>query len=484
MRQETARKTFFGHPIQLSTLFHIELWERFSFYGMQGILMIYLYYQAAEGGLGIEKSLAGGIVGAYSGSVYLSTVLGGWLADRLLGAEKTLFYSGIVVMLGHIALALVPGVPGLLCGLVLIAFGSGGVKASASAMVGALYESEATRPLRDAGFSIFYIAINIGALLGPLLVGVLYQRFGFHAGFGVAAVGMALGLGMYIKGRRILPHTPPPNPLPESKKMPAALTALLLAAGFVALATSTATGMLPWAFSSVLLVIVIAAVLVYFARLLTGAGLPSENKRYILAYIPLFAAICVFWAVWFQIFTSVTVYFDEIIDRSIGSFTIPVSWKDSLQALFVIMLSGVMATMWTKMGRRQPKTPFKFALALIAAGLSYWMFLPYLNGNTVMPLAVFALFVMGLTVAELLLSPISLSLATKIAPDHFKTQMVALNFLAFSLGFTLGGVLFEQRFHADAPAQFYWELGIIGMVAGVVLMLLVPMMNRLLQGAE
>ena len=187
-------KKFFGHPWQLSTLFQIELWERFSFYGMQGILLIYLYYQTTEGGLGMDKSVAGGIVGAYSGSVYLSTILGGWLADRLWGAERTLFYSGILVMLGHLALAIIPDLAGLICGLVMIALGSGGVKASASSMVGSLYESEELRPLRDAGFSIFYISINIGGFLGPLLTGLLQENMGFHYGFGDAG---AFGVGDY-----------------------------------------------------------------------------------------------------------------------------------------------------------------------------------------------------------------------------------------------------------------------------------------------
>ncbi len=477
---QTPQKTFFGHPIQLSTLFHIELWERFSFYGMQGILMIYLYYQAAEGGLGLDKALAGGIVGAYGGSVYLSTILGGWLADRLLGAEKTLFYSGIVVMLGHIALALIPGLSGLLCGLLLIALGSGGVKSSASSMVGSLYESEDKRLLRDAGFSIFYIAINIGGLFGPLLVGLLYERFGFHAGFGAAAVGMAFGLLLYLKGRKLLPHTPAPNPLQAG----AGKTVFLGAAALIA-AAAAAIG-LDWVtlenFSSILLSVICVAVALYFVRLLAGGQ--SGNRRAILAYMPLFAAICLFWSIWFQIYTSVTVYFAETINRTVGGFTIPVPWKDSLQSFWVIAFSGIMAALWTKMGRRQPKTPLKFALSLIIVGLSYWLFLPYLNGGGVMPLAVFALVVLSITIAELLISPISLSLATKIAPADFKTQMVALNFLAFSLGFTLGGVLFKNWYDAAQPAAFYWKLGLLGGISGGVLLLLVPLLNKWLKGVD
>ena len=158
-------RTFFGQPRVLANLFGVEMWERFSFYGMQGILLIYLYYSAAKGGLGIDQGTAAGIVGAYGGAVYLSTILGAWLADRLIGPERTLFYSAVVVMAGHLALSLVPGLAGVGVGLMLIAFGSGGVKANATSLVGSLYDEHDER--RDAGFSIFYMGINLGALLGP-----------------------------------------------------------------------------------------------------------------------------------------------------------------------------------------------------------------------------------------------------------------------------------------------------------------------------
>lgn len=498
MTQTAAPKTFFGHPIQLSTLFHIELWERFSFYGLQGILLLYLYYETAKGGLGIDKSLAGGIVGAYSGTVYLSTVFGAWVADRIAGAEKTLFVSGIVVMCGHIVLALVPGIGGLLCGLVLIALGSGGVKSSASSMVGSLYESDELRPLRDAGFSIFYISINIGAFFGPLVTGLLQDKIGFHYGFGAAAVGMAVGLWLYSFGRKTLPHTPPPHPLPASqyKYFFAALAAIVGAIGIAA-----ATGRLNILnFPQVLLACVILAALGYFARLLGSTRIGARKKRHIAAYIPLFLAVCVFWAVWFQVYTSVTVYFAETVNRDIFGFTVPVSWKDSVQGMWVVLFSGMMAAMWTKMGARQPKTPLKFALALIVTGASYLIFLPFIHSGTPMPMAVFALVLLAITLGELLISPIAMSLATKIAPAAFKTQMVALNFLAFSLGFTLGGLLFDKFHHPESTAgmahllariglgtgeaDFYLLLFYIGAAGGLLLLLAAPLLNRLLEGAD
>ena len=190
----SPKGTFFGHPRPLATLFNVELWERFSYYGMQSILLIYLYYQTTRGGLGIDQAVAGGIVGLYGGSVYLATILGAWLSDRVWGPERTLLYSGVVVMLGHIALAVLPGVAGLACGLVMVALGSGGVKPSSNTVLGSLYDDEAMAPMRDAGFSIFYLAVNIGGFLGPTLTGLLQNNFGFHYGFGLAAGCRAFGL--------------------------------------------------------------------------------------------------------------------------------------------------------------------------------------------------------------------------------------------------------------------------------------------------
>ena len=202
----------------LASLFSVEMWERFSFYGMQGILLYYMYFTAAEGGLGIEQGLAAGLVGAYGGGVYLSTILGAWLADRLFGSEKVLFGSAILIMAGHIALAFVPGIPGLIAGLVLVGVGSGGLKANATALVGSLYREKDER--RDAGFSIFYMGINAGALIGPLVTGWLQESQGFHWGFGAAAVGMAVGLVIYALGRKNLPEEAHRvhNPLPADER--------------------------------------------------------------------------------------------------------------------------------------------------------------------------------------------------------------------------------------------------------------------------
>ena len=474
--------TFFGHPRPLSTLFHIELWERFSYYGMQSILLIYLYYEVTRGGLGIDQGLAGGIVGIYGGSVYLATILGGWLADRVLGAERTLFYSGIVVMLGHIALALLPGISGLVVGLVCIALGSGGVKSSASSMVGALYEDPQWHALRDAGFSIFYLAVNIGGFFGPLLTGVLQSEMGFHYGFGAAALGMAFGLWRYARGRAGLPQLPVPNPLSPAQRVRVQLAAVAVIA--VVGALFGARVIHPGNFSSVVLGINIVAVLGYFGRMLLGPSFSASEKRHVLAYVPLFLAACVFWMLWFQVFTSVVVYFDETVVRRIGDWEAPVSWSASAQSLWVIILAGTMATLWTKLGDRQPRTPMKFVLSLFVLAAGYYCFVPYIKAGEPMSMLVFVGVLFLITVAELLISPIAISLATKIAPASFRTQMVAVNFLSLSLGFTAGGVLFDAHYNKEAAADFYIELTVISLVCAVALLVLVPVLNRMLKDVD
>lgn len=198
-------KTFFGHPRMLANLFSVEMWERFSFYGMQGILVYYLYYSAADGGLGFDQAAATGIIGAYGGMVYLMAIVGGYLGDRVFGPEKTLFYSAIAIMFGHLALSAIPNFAGVIIGLVLIAVGSGCLKTNASVLVASLYDTKDMR--REAGFTVFYMGVNIGALFGPLLTNFGWGALGFHFGFLLAAIGMAFGLLQYWMTRKNLPES-------------------------------------------------------------------------------------------------------------------------------------------------------------------------------------------------------------------------------------------------------------------------------------
>ena len=330
-----AERNLFGHPVGLANLFGVELWERFSFYGMLTILGYYLYYSVTEGGLELPKTTATGIVGAYGGLVYLSTVLGGWIADRLLGMERTVFYGGVVVMCGHIALAIVPGLAGVAAGLILVALGSGALKANASSLLGTLYEKDDARC--DGGFTLFYLGINLGAFIGPLITGLLQTHAGFHYGFGAAAVGMALGLAQYVAFRRNLgAHgRTVPNQLPHSAiGWVVGLVAVVVAVIVVAFVT----GLVKLSnLSQVTTGVIIAASVAYFVVMLTSAKVTAIERTRVRAFIPLFIANAVFWSLFQQIFTVLADYSDERMNWSIFGWTAPSSWIGSIEPVWIIV---------------------------------------------------------------------------------------------------------------------------------------------------
>lgn len=481
-RKQDGDTSFFGQPRVLSNLFGVELWERFSFYGMQGILLIYLYYSADKGGLGIDQATATGIVGAYGGLVYLSTIAGAWLADRLIGAERTLFYAAALVMSGHIALSILPGLVGVGVGLVLIAVGSGGVKANATSLVGTLYSEK--DPRRDAGFSIFYMGINIGALIGPLLTGLLQSNLGFHWGFALAAVGMAVGLIQYSIGRKRLAEVANeiPNPLPSAERtryiagtVVAAVIILVLALTGVLRADRLAT---------IVIGVTIVATVIYFVIILTSKLVTEIERKRVLAFIPMFIVSAVFWSLYQQQFTVLTIYSDKQLDRSIFGWEMPVSWVQSINPVFIIVLSGVFAAIWTKMGDRQPPTPYKFAAGTIVMGVAFLLFIPMASteANSAPLLGVTGV-IFVFTIAELLLSPVGLSLATKLAPQKFHTQMVALFFLSVALGTAMAGRLAEG-YTVENQVPYFAILGGIAIVVGVLLAVATPWLRRLMGGVR
>ncbi|PYY64738.1 MFS transporter [Curtobacterium sp. MCPF17_003] len=478
-REGRPGRTFFGQPFELSTPFAVELWERFSFYGMQGIVLIYMYYTVTQGGLGIDKGIAAGIMGAYGGAVYLFTIIGAWIADRLIGADRTLFGSAIVVMLGHIALALVPGVAGVGVGLVLIALGSGGLKATATTIVGGLYSRE--DPRRDAGFSLYYLGVNLGAFFGPLLTGLLQSSLGFHWGFGLAAVGMAAGLVQYAIRRKKLPEVVRhvANPV-DRRRLPLIGAGVVVALVVIVVAVLTGllnVGNLP----TVVVAVVVLATIGYFVVILSS-GITRDERSRVFAFIPLFIGSAVFWSLYQQQFTVVTVYSDERLDRSLFGWEMPVSWVQSINPVFIIVLSGVFAALWTKLGDRQPSTPTKFALGTGIMGLAFLLFLPFTgSGENGTPLLALVGILLVFTLAELLLSPVGQSVATKLAPPKFQTQMVALFFLSVSLGTAVTGVL--SRYYDPAnEAPYFTILGLVAVVVGVVLLLLAKPVLRLMRG--
>jgi len=481
-RDDESGRGFFGQPRALANIFGVEMWERFSFYGMQGILLIYLYYSVEQGGLGIDQPTAAGIVGAYGGAVYLSTILGAWLADRLFGSERVLFWSAVVIMAGHISLALIPGVGGVLVGLLLVALGSGGLKANATRIVGTLYSEK--DPRRDAGFSLFYLGINLGGLFGPLLTGLLQSTLGFHWGFALAAVGMAIGLIQYSLGRKRLPdearHVP--HPL-ERSRYP--LVIGIGIAGLVVIVVLVLTNVIN-AFNLALWVIgvTIVAAIVYFVVMFSSKLVNGVERSRLVAFIPLFITNAAFWSLYQQQFTVVTIYSDERLNRNLFGWEFPVSWVQSINPIFIIVLSGVFAAIWTKWGEKQPSTPIKFAAGTVLMGLAFFLFLIWAGGgrNSTPLLAVVGiLFVF--TVAELLISPVGLSAATKLAPGPFQAQMVALYFLSVALGTAMAGQL-AKLYKPESEAVYFSIIGGVAVVIGLLLALVSPWVLRMMRGVR
>lgn len=473
---------FFGQPVALANLFSVELWERFSFYGMQGILIYYLYYSTSDGGLGISEAAAVSIVGAYGGTVYLSTVLGAWIADRLLGSERTLFYSAVLVMCGHIALAVIPGLAGVGVGLVLIAVGSGGLKANATSLVGDLYAEGDER--RDAGFSLYYMGINIGAFVGPLLTGWAQDNWGFHVGFGLAAVGMAAGLIQYTLGRKHLGHTgeAPSNPLPRKllwRYAAAATAAVVVVVVLAVVGVITADNL-----SDVVVALTVVAAVGYFAVILSSRRITSTERSRVVAFVPMFLASAAFWSLFQQQFTVVPIYADKFLDRNLFGWDFPPSWVQSINPVFIIVFSGVFAAMWTKLGPRQPSSPLKFAVGTALMGVAFLAFLPFSDGApNGTPLLALVFILLLFTFAELFLSPVGLSLSTKLAPAAYHTQMVALFFLSVALGSSMAGTLAKSYDTANQAPYFLW-IGAGSIAVGVVMVVLSPWISRMMRGVH
>jgi len=478
--QRDSTRTLFGHPIGLTNLFGVELWERFSFYGMLTILGYYLYYSVAEGGLGLPQATATGIVGAYGGLVYLSTVLGGWIADRVLGMERTVFYGGVVVMLGHIALAVLPGLAGVGAGLVLVALGSGALKANASSLLGTLYAKG--DPRADGGFTLFYLGINLGAFIGPLITGLLQTRVGFHYGFGAAAIGMALGLLQYVAFRRNLGEhgREVPNPLPRGaigKTASVFAVVVLVVAAAVALRLVTLENL-----SQVTTGVIVIASVAYFVVLFRSPKVTAPERIRVRAFIPLFVANAVFWSLFQQIFTVLAVYSDERMNWSIFGWTAPSNWIGSIEPIWIIALSPLFALMWTRLGKRAPTTPRKFAYGVIGMGVAFLCFVPLAGVSAVPALVVLA--ILGVfAVSELLLSPIGLSVTTKLAPQAFRAQMMALYFFSVGLGTSMSGVL-AGYYDTSREAAYFGVLGAIAVVAGVVVFAISPWISRQMEGVH
>jgi POT family proton-dependent oligopeptide transporter len=479
---------FFGHPRGLATLFMTEMWERFSYYGMRALLILFMTAPAATGGLAFPVTKAGAIYGLYAAMSYLLCLPGGWLADTFLGQRRAVLYGGVLISLGNFSLA-TPGLATFYAGLALVAAGTGLLKPNVSVIVGQLYPPHDTR--RDAGFSIFYMGINLGAFLSPLVCGYLGETINWHFGFAAAGVSMALGLIQYVATARHLGeaglHPTPPASAEAAANRTRQLRRALSGGAlvFAALALLQFTGVLAItaeALSNALGTVLVLTVVVFFAWVLFfGRWTPEEKKRLIVVGV-LFVAASLFWGIYEQAGSTLNLFAERNTDKHLLGFAFPASWMQSVNALFVIALAPVFAWLWVWLHSREPSSPAKFSMALIFVGVGLMVMIPAaliaLGGTLASPWWLILVYFLH-TVGEMCLSPVGLSAMTKLAPARITSLLMGVWFLAASVGNFLAGRL-ASLYETLPLTQLFGVVGALGLAAGLLLAMFVPATKRLM----
>jgi POT family proton-dependent oligopeptide transporter len=479
---------FAGHPRGLSALFFTELWERFSYYGMRALLTLFMVAAISEGGLGFSTEEAGRIYGNYTMAVYMLAIPGGFIADRLLGARRAVLWGGALIALGHYALA-APTVETFYLGLVLVALGTGLFKPNISALVGALYGKGDSR--RDAGFSIFYMGINIGGFIAPLITGYLAQGEAFkswleasgfdpakswHWGFGAAGVGMTIALVIFAFTSRSLPDTrDDADPVDFAYLLrggAGVIAGTLALLGLAMLSDVEGFKWLRWMF-----IALPVAGIIYFARQ------PGDEAQRLAAIGVFFIAAMIFWAIFEQAGSTISLFADQLTRNDVAGVPFPSAWFQSINPIFVIFLTPLFVAAWMRLGPRQPAPAIKFAFGLILLSASFLLMVPAASlaaEGRVSPLWLIGLFLLQ-TAGELLISPVGLSTMTKLAPARATGLVLGLWFLAAAFGNKLAGVL-GGAFTSDDPsalAQSFLTQSIIVAIAALALFALAPWVRRL-----
>jgi proton-dependent oligopeptide transporter, POT family len=482
---------FFGHPRGLATLFFTEMWERFSYYGQRAILILYMTASVKTGGLGFPVAKAGAIYGLYTALVYLIGLPGGWLADRLFGQRRAVLYGGILIAAGEFCLV-APGLTMFYLGLALVIAGTGLLKPNVSTIVGQLYAPGDVR--RDSGFSIFYMGINLGALISPILCGWVAERIEWRLGYALAGLGMVVGLIQYVIGYKHLgtaglyparrekaAGTPKPNRRPNLWGLAALALVVLFFLQKRSGITLTAESISD-AFGVVLL-LVCAGVFIW---LIFGPGWsPVERKRSV-AVLVLFIASALFWSAFEQAGSSLNLFAERATNRNILGFEYPASWFQFVQPLFVISLAPVFAWLWMALRRREPSSPAKFSIGLLLVSASFAILVPAARMNASGVLVSFW-WLIGTyflqTLGELSLSPVGLSAMTKLAPERVAGLMMGVWFVSIAAGNYIAGRAASLYESLTVPALF-GRVALYTFVAAVVLALLIKPTVRLMGGVK
>lgn len=482
--------TFFGHPWGLSTLFFTEMWERFSYYGMRALLILFMTASVADGGLGWGVAKAGAIYGLYTSLVYLSNLPGGWIADRIMGHRRSVLVGGIVIAAGHFTIA-VPGVATFYVGLLLIILGTGLLKPNISTMVGHLYEEGDER--RDSGFTIFYMGINIGAFVAPLVTAFLGERIDWHYGFGAAGVGMVLGLIQYVWGGKFLGDAGR-EPTAPAEEQDAARFQLRWSLAGVAVVGAILTAMhmagvieltavkVSNAFGVILPLIVVG----FFAWLFLGGDWTETERKRLWAIVVLFLAASLFWSAFEQAGSTLNIFAEEHTARGLMGFELPAGWFQSLNPMYIILLAPVFSWLWLWLAdrNREPSSPAKFSLGLVLLGAGFLVLFvgaaSSAAGGGASPMWLVVTYFLH-TTGELCLSPVGLSAMTKLAPARVAGLMMGVWFMATAVGNFIGGRV-AGLLETLPPAQLFLAVAGITVTAGLLMAIAVKWIRGLMSG--
>jgi POT family proton-dependent oligopeptide transporter len=454
-------KTFFGHPRGLATLFFTEMWERFSYYGMRALLLLFMVASVESGGLGLDDKTGGAVYGLYTMFVYLMALPGGWLADKFFGLRKSIFYGGCLIAAGHLILAF-PFTETFFIGLLFIVVGTGLLKPNVSSMVGEIYPAE-DQVRRDSGFSIFFMGINIGGLLGPLVVGYLGQKIDWHYGFAAAGIGMIAGVIQYKLTEKNLGSAGiEPNRLSNSDEEAKRVQSIRLGLSIVVLMVAALVVMLlmkvividPIVFAGISGVVILISAFLYFIYVFLFEKLDNPEKKKVLAILLIFLVVTMFYAGYEGQGSSLNLFADRYTNMFIGSFEMPSSWLQSAPSFFVLLLVPFFAWLWVRLASKNlnPSTPIKLVLGLVFMGLGYLVMMKasaiVVAGDKPLPTWLITTYMFH-TIGEICLYPIGMSAVTKLSPKKLVGQMMGVFFMALALGNLVAG-LYAGEFNADA----------------------------------
>ena len=473
--------SFFGHPGGLQTLFITEMWERMSYYGMRMLLVLFMTATLQEGGLGLTVASAAAIYGLYTGSVYFMGLPGGWIADRLIGGQKAVWYGAIIIMIGHIILA-IPNDTTFFVGLIVVILGTGLLKPNIGAMVGQLYSDEDVR--RDSGYAIYYMGINLGSVIGYLICGYLMENVGWHWAFGAAAVGMALGLVQYKITAPKLQGVGEKPVYPMSVKAQKTSWTIIgiVLAGIASVTFAIFQGLItikPVTVAQYVAVAFSLIFVVYYSVIYFGSSITPNEKKKLWALLLICIASACFWSGFEQAGSSLNLFARDYTDRMIGSFEIPTGWFQMTNSFFIVLLSPFFAAIWINLGKRlvSPSYGIKcaFGLIIMASGFIVMFFAAQYaaSGMKVAPYWLVATYFLH-TVGELCLSPVALSAVSKLSPKRFAGQMMGVFVLTYSIGNIISGLLagnYDPNNVAQIPS-LYIQVSLFSIGIGIIIMLI------------